>query len=133
MSAVRAQEHKGAVDPGVGSDAPPTLADVRRVVAGYVCHHMPAASGCKIHVEYPGGLADLLAVPLVVDGGDDLESRVLAFLSKLPAGMWMKGRSIAAEMDVELDGGHFRGTMATLVRSGQLESHRTQGYRLARG
>lgn len=63
---------------------------------------------------------------------DSPADRVLAFLSGMRAGEWAKGRTIAAEIDLEYDGGQFKKLLAEMVQDDLLESSRANGYRLKR-
>jgi hypothetical protein len=134
MSAVTKHDATGQTVPADQSSIDPV--QVYRVVAELALMLHPQATGCKIVIVCPN-VTDptTLNVPLTVHDGDDLESRIEAFFrDKIRPGEWVKGRSVAIELDVDPDGGHFRSTMARMARpGGRLQSHKTQGYRLTTG
>lgn len=102
------------------------IADYQRVAK-------PDAVKCRVTFFSPGsGGFDRsgVVVPLLVANVTKAD-KVIAFLSKFSAGEWVKGRVIAAELDMESDGGQFRKIMGDLVRSETVESG-TLGYRLRR-
>lgn len=119
---------------GVPSDAGASeYADMVAAIARYQRIAKPDAVRCRVLFYSPavdGFDRSGVAVPLLAVGSTNA-GRVVAFLSKLSAGEWAKGRVIAAELDMEPDGGQFRKIMGDLVRSETLESG-SLGYRLKR-
>lgn len=93
----------------------------------------PDAIKCRVLFYSPG--ADDLersSVPVPLYSNESTTAgKVIAFLSKLSPGEWAKGRVIAAEVEMEPDGGRFRKIMADLAKSETLESG-ALGYRLKR-
>ena len=117
-----------------------TSIDVAELLAaGGTLYGVPVVS---LTVRTADGRTQVLELPahrLVVEpsaDGDGQEpethrDRVLQYLKGLPPGAWAKGRTIAAEIDLEYDGGQFKNLMAETVRDGELESSKSNGYRIA--
>lgn len=106
--------------------------DLVAAVASYRRVAQPDAAWCRLLFGQPGtdiNTASSIAVPLFVATDNPNAARVVAFLSKFASGEWTKGRVIAAELDMEPDGGQFRKIMGDLVRAETLESG-SLGYRL---
>lgn len=93
----------------------------------------PDAIKCRVVFYSPGGdELDRSSVPVPLFCGETTTAgKVIAFLSKLTPGEWAKGRVIAAEVEMEPEGGRFRKIMADLVKSETLDSG-ALGYRLKR-
>lgn len=111
-------------------------AEFERMVAaiqGYQQLIRPDAIKCRLVFYSPGGEEmDRSSVPVPLFSGETTTAgKVIAFLSKLSPGEWAKGRVIAAEVEMEPDGGRFRKIMGELVKSETLESG-ALGYRLKR-
>jgi hypothetical protein len=84
----------------------------------------------RLVVEYEDGGRSILSLPDAAPV-DPTEAAILSELGKLRAGEWMKGRTLAASVDLDVDGGHFKGLMARLARpGGRVESSRGHGFRL---
>ena len=110
----------------------PDPASVYRQVAELALYLHPTATACRIVFDTPAGCSTV-AVPLTTDEPDDLDDRITDTLAtKQRAGEWMKGKVLAAYLDLGADGGHFRGAVARLVRAKVIESSHA-GYRLAKG
>lgn len=110
-------------------------AEFERMVRGvvdYLRKFRPDAVRCKLLIYSPGTDGfdrSTLAVPMACSEAS-FAGRVIAFLSKFPAEDWVKGRTIAAELDMEHDGGQFKKLMAQLPKDEVLSS--PQGYKLRR-
>lgn len=106
--------------------------DVFAVVARWVRTFRPNAVRASIEIVVPDGddgtVKDTIAVPLPTTP-DDLDARIMATLNKLRPGEWMRGKTLAAELDTSPDAGHFRRALAALVGT-KLESNTNLGYRI---
>ncbi len=114
----------------------PTLEQIYRDVASLALYLHDNAVGCRIVIDVPdgsGGLSkDRITVPLAFVDGDDMAKNILIVLGRLKAGEWMKGQSIANELDVDRESGNFRRMLSKLVREKKIESDNPKGYRLKR-
>jgi hypothetical protein len=115
-----------------GHQSPPDPAAVYRQVAELALYLHPTATACRIVFDTPAG-ASTVAVPMTTDDPSELDDRIVDVLTnKQRAGEWMKGKVVAAHLDMEYDGGHLRGALARLARVGTIESSRA-GYRMPKG
>ncbi len=116
------------------ADPVPTTDGICRAVAEYALRMRPNATACSIVIESEDGdgrtIRDVIAVPLTGRGADDLQSAIVAALQKLRPGEWIRGKSLASEVDSDHTSGHFYRTIAQLRESGRLESNKNLGYRL---
>jgi hypothetical protein len=121
---------RGAVAAGLDLDS------ICRDVASMVMKMRSNAIGCHIVIEIPDGTggvtSDRIAVPLFARSGDELGQRILTVLGRLRTGEWMKGQSIANELDEDRNAGNFRRALQKLVHDGMIESDNPKGYRLKR-
>lgn len=117
--------------------APPPAVAVLRAVADLIRDHYPQAVNVRIVYDVPDGagkpVRGVIPVPVCQPAGDDLEADILAVLGRLAPGAWLKGKSLAAEIDDYLDpnNGHFRRVLGRLRDAGRIDSDPKQGYRLS--
>lgn len=129
------------------TDAPaaPAVPDIADDLADLLRTGRMCGPTAVVRVAYTLADGRLVAVDLPaprVTAGEDREDdgdrpethadRVLQFLRGLRPGEWAKGRTIAAEIDLEYDGGQFKKLLAGLVGDDLLESSKANGYRLKR-
>jgi hypothetical protein len=94
----------------------------------------PNALAARLVVDIPDGdrvLQNTLHVPLSIGGDNDLTTSVLIALTRFRAGEWVRAKTLAADVDAEPTGGHFRRVLRQLVKDGRVESNTNLGYRLA--
>lgn len=133
-----AAELEREVDAVNGPQSPtvPDLDDVCRDVAALAMRMRKNAVGCHIVIEIPNGTGgvttDRIAVPLFAAEPEDLASSILAVLGRLRTGEWMKGQSIANELNEDRQSGHFKRALDRLIRDEKIESDNPKGYRLKR-
>lgn len=104
----------------------------RRLSVEVAMFLQPEAAGCRFVIDVPNAPDTVYGIPMVgnVAGA---ERKVIAFVEKFPPDEWVKGRTIAAEIEMEYGGGQFGKLMSELVKVKKLlESDRSQGYRLKR-
>lgn len=116
-------------------DQTPTLAEVQRVVGGYMRSMYPAVHNIRVlgDVTDADGHTSAVRLPIPVAAPPaDLKSAILHTLGKLRAGEWMKGRNVAWDIDEDIDhkGGSFKRAVSELIEDDKIESDRTLGYRL---
>lgn len=109
--------------PDEPTEAAVNEAIVRRALIAY-----SGARSIRIVATGPDGEA-VLPVPMA-PASDDVESMAVAVLKKLRPGEWMKGKTLAVELDVDRANGHFNRVLAALVKRGEVESSQLHGYRL---
>lgn len=120
-----------------GGSQSPDGAEWSELVAAVVKYRrvaQPDAAWCRLLFGSLGtDLSDAASIPVPLYAVSDNPhvGRVMSFLSKLAPGEWAKGRVIAAELEMEPDGGQFRKIMGDLVRAETLESG-SLGYRIRR-
>jgi len=114
----------------------PDLDDVCRDVAALAMRMRKNAIGCHIVIEIPNGTGgvttDRIAVPLYGVESEDMTTAILAVLGRLRTGEWMKGQSIANELNEDRNAGNFRRALTRLVSEEKIESDNPKGYRLKR-
>lgn len=117
-----------------GTTSSPQLADVCRLVAGYVLATRPTARRCRILIDFPDGDAtavDVVAVPLTARTPRSLRDRILAKLGDLKPGAWMGGQALACECEVDdYRNGHFQRTLKELKGEGKINTDPSLGYSL---
>lgn len=120
--------------PGVPVVAVPDFDRIYRDVAAMVLFSRRNAVGCRIVVDVPdgrGGIgSDCITVPMPVSSDAATEDRIVAFLGGFSTETWVKGRTIAAELDMEYSGGQFSKVMAELVKVKRILESSSAGYRL---
>lgn len=118
------------------SPSVPDLDDVCRDVAALAMRMRKNAIGCHIVIEIPNGTGgvttDRIAVPLYGVESEDMTTAILAVLGRLRTGEWMKGQSIANELNEDRQSGHFKRAIDRLIRDEKIESDNPKGYRLKR-
>lgn len=95
----------------------------------------PNARRLRLHFDVPTGdggdwMTAELPIPDTPSPGE-LEGRILATLANLKPGAWMKGASLAFEVDEDRGSGTFQRACRKLRDAEQIESHPQNGYRLA--
>ena len=125
--------------PELEADAPvagqsPDVANVHRAVVEWVRSIYPTARNLRLVCDVPGedGMVSARLPIISPTCPADLKAAIVAVLSKLRPGEWMKGRNVAWEIDEDLDnkGGSFKRAAADLVEDGVIESSKANGYRL---
>jgi hypothetical protein len=113
-----------------GDPSPPDPATVYRMVGELVRRLAPTARNLRIVYDVPGaGGVSTGRIPITaISDASDLDGLVVGVLAAHSG--WMKGRAVAAQLDLDPDGGHFRSTMARLAATGLIESNKALGYRL---
>ena len=110
------------------------VADLHRAVVAWVRTIYPNARNLRLICDVPGedGLVSARLPIASQTHPADLKGSIVAVLSKLRPGEWMKGRNVAWEIDEDLDNksGSFKRAVAELVGSNMIESDKTYGYRL---
>lgn len=112
----------------------PDFDRIYRDVAAMVLFSRRNATGCRIVVDVPDGRGgtseDWITVPMPVSSDAATEDRIVAFLGGFSAETWVKGRTIAAELDMEYGGGQFGKVMAELTKVKKILESGPAGYRL---
>ena len=123
-------EEPGAAVGGQSSDT----AELHRAIVGWVRSIYPNARNMRLVCDVPGEDGMVTArLPITSAGSPaDLKSAIVAVLSKLRPGEWMKGRNVAWEIDEDLDnkGGSFKRAVSDLLDADLIESSKASGYRL---
>lgn len=113
-----------------GQSPAPDADRVYRLVGDLVRFFCPAARDVCITYRVPGQAEPgRIPVPTAATA-EDVRDEVVNLLARLRPGEYMKGRAVAAELDMEYEGGHFRAMMAKLAKDEVIESHTQKGYRL---
>lgn len=138
MAAKAAAELERSEDAASAPQSPPVpdLDDVCRDVAALAMRMRKNAVGCHIVIEIPNGTGgittDRIAVPLFGVEAEDMATAILAVLGRLRTGEWMKGQSIANELNEDRNAGNFRRALSRLIAEEKIESDNPKGYRLKR-
>lgn len=106
---------------------------VYRTLGEWAVDLYPNAIAARLVIDIPNGAAVAsasLPIPLPAPSDATVEDRIVAFLSGFHPETWVKGRVIAAEVDMEYGGGQFGKVMAELSKVKKILESNTAGYRL---
>lgn len=106
---------------------------VYRTLADFARELYPQAKSCRLVIDVPDGdgvTSASLPIPLGVSDDAAAEDRIVAFLSGFSPETWVKGRVIAAELDMEYGGGQFGKLMSGLTQERKILESSKAGYRL---
>jgi hypothetical protein len=116
-----------------GKEAVPSPLDrVTEVLAEYMRLVNPKVTSCRI-VGYTDDADEVANIKIELPCIELTEQhqRILSFLNGFNSGVWVQGKTIAAQVDLVENGGQFRKLLRELKRMNRIESS-ANGYRVVK-